>query len=79
VRFGKLCVSEGESLKFGGVNRTLPAPETETPGTGEGVEGLQGSQSVARAEGNTRNEEARRVPAALIARAKQEGRRNDKK
>jgi RNA-directed DNA polymerase len=31
-------------------------PNTETPVQGEGVEGLPGSQSVARAEGNTSNE-----------------------
>ena len=31
-------------------------PNTETPVPGEGVEGLPGSQSVARAEGNTSNE-----------------------
>jgi len=33
----------------------LPEPRTETPVQGEGVEGLPGSQSVARAEGDARN------------------------
>ena len=33
----------------------LPEPKTETPAPGEGVEGLPGSQSVARAEGDARN------------------------
>jgi hypothetical protein len=34
----------------------LPEPNTETSETGEGVEGLPGSKSVARDEGSTRNE-----------------------
>src|ERR1017187_3984083 len=34
---------------------SLPEPKTNTPVQGEGVEGLPGSQSVARAEGNARN------------------------
>ena len=33
----------------------LPEPNTETPAQGEGVEGLPGSKSVARAEGDARN------------------------
>ena len=45
----KLSNASGESV--------IPAePKTDTTVTGEGVEGLPGSKSVARAEGNTRNE-----------------------
>ena len=33
----------------------IPEPKTETTATGEGVEGLPGSKSVARAEGDARN------------------------
>src|SRR3989442_15964697 len=33
----------------------VPEPKTETPVTGEGVEGLPGSKSVARAEADARN------------------------
>src|SRR6266496_5936645 len=33
----------------------LPEPKTKTPGDGEGVEGLPGSKSVARAEADARN------------------------
>ena len=34
---------------------SLPEPNMETPGKGEGVEGLPGSKSVARAEADARN------------------------
>ena len=43
------------------------------------MESLPGSKSVARVEGAHGTKETRRVPAALTARAKQEGKRNDKK
>ena len=55
-------------------------PKTETTATGEVVEGLPGSKSVARAEGSPRNRGGPQSPLpALTARAKQERRRNDKK
>ncbi len=45
--------SKGFDASGDGVNSL--EPKTETPATGEGVEGLPGSESVARAEGGTRN------------------------
>ena len=39
-----------------GTVSTMPEPNTETTAKGEGVEGLPGSKSVARVEGDTRNE-----------------------
>ena len=53
-------------------------PRTETAAPGEAVEGLPGSQSVARAEGDTRNERGPEGPCRTNCEAKQEGKRNDK-
>jgi hypothetical protein len=45
--------SKGQSASGDGVN--VPEPNTELPAQGEGREGLPGSKSVARAEGDARN------------------------
>ena len=57
----------------------MPEPNTETPvkvRVSKTCRGLRAWRARKEAHGT---EEARRVPAALTARAKQEGRRNDKK
>ena len=52
------CLSNAASkdANASGDEVTLTAPNTEAPAKGEGAEGLPGSESVARAEGDTRNE-----------------------
>ena len=52
------CLSDSASkeLAASGDGFNLPEPKTETTATGEVVEGLPGSKSVARVEGSTRNE-----------------------
>jgi hypothetical protein len=51
------CLSNSASkvLAASGDGVCIPEPKTETPDSGEGVEGLPGSESVARAEGGARN------------------------
>jgi len=51
------CLSHTASkvLDASGDGVFIPEPKTETPVPGEGVEGLPGSESVARAEGGARN------------------------
>ena len=51
------CLSNSASKErnASGDGVSLPEPNTETPADGEGVEGLPGSKSVARAEGDARN------------------------
>jgi hypothetical protein len=51
------CLSDSASkeLAASGDGVNLPEPNTELPDQGEGREGLLGSKSVARAEGNARN------------------------
>ena len=52
------CLSNSASRQHqhaSGDGVTLPEPKTETTARGEGVEGLPGSKSVARAEGDARN------------------------
>ena len=44
-----------ERANASGDGVSVPEPKTETPATGEGVEGLPGSKSVARAEADARN------------------------
>ncbi len=55
----------------------LSESNTHSPVPGKGEGGLPGSQSVARAEGNTRNEGGPENACRLTASTKQEGRRND--
>ena len=47
--------SASKSHNASGDGFVSPEPETKTPTKGEGVEGLTGSKSVARAEGSARN------------------------
>ena len=51
------CLSNSASkdLAASGDGVIIPEPKMETPASGEGVEGLPGSASVARAEGGARN------------------------
>ncbi len=51
------CLSNSASIVQGasGDGVCWPEPKTKTPGYGEGVEGLPGSKSVARAEADARN------------------------
>ena len=51
------CLSNSASKEFNASGEAVneDEPKTETPARGEGVEGLPGSQSVARAEGVARN------------------------
>src|SRR5512137_2880459 len=51
------CLSNSASKEHvaSGDGVSLPEPHTDRPATGEGLEGLPGSQSVARAEGDARN------------------------
>src|ERR1035438_1025712 len=51
------CLSNSASKErnASGDGVSLPEPNTETPADGEGVEGLPGSKSVARAEADARN------------------------
>src|SRR2546426_7014962 len=51
------CLSNSASIVQGasGDGVCLPEPKTKTPVAGEGVEGLPGSKSVARAEADARN------------------------
>jgi RNA-directed DNA polymerase len=51
------CLSNSASKELGasGDGVSLPEPNTETSAKGEGVEGLPGSESVARVEGDARN------------------------
>ena len=51
------CLSNSASkdLAASGDGVIIPEPKTDTPVPGEGVEGLPGSESVARAEGGARN------------------------
>ena len=51
------CLSNSASkvLAASGDGVCIPEPKTETPVPGEGVEGLPGSESVARVEGGARN------------------------
>jgi len=51
------CLSNSASIvqEASGDGVSLPEPNTETPDTGEGVEGLPGSKSVARAEADAWN------------------------
>ena len=47
--------SASKDLAASGDGVIIPEPKIETPVSGEGVEGLPGSESVARAEGGARN------------------------
>ena len=51
------CLSNSASKESdaSGEGVVMPKPNTETPAEGEGVEGLPGSKSVARAEADARN------------------------
>src|ERR1035437_10345245 len=51
------CLSNSASkdLAASGDGVIIPEPKTDTPVPGEGVEGLPGSERVARAEGGARN------------------------
>ena len=51
------CLSNSASkdLAASGDGVIIPEPKTDTPVPGEGVEGLPGTESVARAEGGARN------------------------
>ncbi len=51
----RLSNSASKVLAASGDGVCLPEPNTETSDTGKGVEGLPGSKSVARAEGDARN------------------------
>src|SRR6266567_2954141 len=51
----RLSNSASKELNASGDGVSLPEPNTETPATGEGVDGLPGSKSVARAEADARN------------------------
>ena len=51
-----LSNSASKAADASGDGVSVPEPKTETTATGEVVEGLPGSQSVARAEGTTLNE-----------------------
>ena len=67
------CLSHSASkvLAASGDGVCLSEPNTERPATGEGLEGLPGSKSVARAEGDARNrggpERSRRTNCASQA------------
>jgi len=50
-----LSNSASKAVDASGDGVSLPEPNTETPVDGEGVEGLPGSKSVARAEADARN------------------------
>src|SRR5437879_6399791 len=69
--------SKGSDASGDGV--LMPEPKTKTPADGEGVEACRGLRAWRAPKQTHGTEEARRVPAALTTRAKQEGWRNDKK
>src|SRR5215471_7786775 len=58
------CLSNSASKGIGasGEDVKMDEPNTKATGMGEGAEGLPGSKSVARAEGNTSNEGGPEVP-----------------
>src|SRR3954469_24105191 len=51
----RLSNSASKAADASGDGVSLPEPNTETPVTGEGVDGLPGSKSVARAQADARN------------------------
>src|ERR1035441_1301796 len=75
------CLSHSASKEqdASGDGVCLPEPKTETPGTVRAWKACRGLRALRARKQTHGTEEARRVPAALIARAKQEGRRNDQK
>ncbi len=58
---------------------SVPEPNTETPEKVRALRACRGLRAWRAPKQTHGTEEARRVPAALTTRAKQEGRRNDKK
>src|ERR1039458_8274453 len=76
----RLSNSASKAADASGDGVSVPEPKTEMPAYGEGMEGLPGSKSVARAEADARNRGGPESPCRTnTTRAKQEGRRNDKK
>ena len=75
------CLSNSASraADASGDGVSVPEPNTETPGTVRARTACRGLRAWRARKQTHGTEEARGVPAALIARAKQEGRRNDKK
>ena len=75
------CLSNTASkeLNASGDGVSLPEPNTDTPKKVRAWTACRGLRAWRAWKQTHGTEEARRVPAALTTRAKQEGRRNDKK
>jgi hypothetical protein len=71
--------SASKAADASGDGVSVPEPNTETPGKVRAWRACRGLRAWRAPKQTHGTEEARRVPAALTARAKQEGRRNDKK
>jgi len=75
----RLSNSASKAADASGDGVSVPEPNTETPVCGEAWLACRGLRAWRARKQTHGTEEARRVPAALTTRAKQEGRRNDKK
>ena len=74
-----LSNSASKAADASGDGVSIPEPNTETPGKVRAWRACRGLRAWRAPKQTHGTEEARRVPAALTTRAKQEGRRNDKK
>ena len=74
-----LSNSASKRSRASGDDVLLSESKTNSSAKGKDGEGLPGSESVARTEGNTRNEGDPKSPGRTNYEAKQERRRNDKK
>jgi hypothetical protein len=74
-----LSNSASKAADASGDGVSVPEPNTETPDKVRALRACRGLRAWRAPKQTHGTEEARRVPAALTARAKQEGRRNDKK
>jgi hypothetical protein len=73
-----LSNSASKAADASGDGVSVPGPHTETPKRVRAWRACRGLRAWRAPKQSHGTEEARRVPAALTARAKQEGRRNDK-
>ena len=73
-----LSNSASKAADASGDDVSVPEPNTETPGKVRALRACRGLRAWRAPKQTHGTEEARRVPAALTARAKQERSRNDK-